>query len=310
MALTFSACGLFDNDVVKDLFRATTFKIEISNILDTEVDVTITPGNDSAYYYYDILEDNGEEIDDEALFNQYIAYFKGQIQKAAQNGKNYTLLDFFDQGKSSYHFKDLTPGTDYMVVVFQIHPEKETLIGYFTHKEFATNKLAKSSNVIAITVDTVNWIANVTTTNNDPYFFYCEPTSKEVKGYLYYADDFSNEELLGTVAAWGEAYKEEGFTMAALQGDCYFQGNQNIDLKQNNWLNIKDADGNYVPYYGQYIVYAAGYEYWEVTTTTAAYALFNYTAPVTEAPFAAESRRPEVVRSAKSSAPFAVYRVR
>ena len=113
---------------------ACIYDIEISDIDDREAHVTINPSDYSIYYYWNVFEADATEEEVKAYIEQ--------------SYNNYYYADYWEfsyyeiaQGKVESRLSQLTPDTDYKIVIIPMHPDRFIYTGsmrqggYFTTKE-------------------------------------------------------------------------------------------------------------------------------------------------------------------------------
>ena len=113
---------------------ACIYNIEISEIDDREARVSITPSDYSINYYWNVFEVDATEEDVKAYIEQtYNGYYYGDYWEFS----SYELA----QGKVESRLSQLTPNTDYKIVIIPMNPNVFAYMGsmreggYFTTKE-------------------------------------------------------------------------------------------------------------------------------------------------------------------------------
>lgn len=168
------ACNPTDKNGVDDATEGgnAEFKISVTGIDATSATVAVSPSNDSIYYYFDVVDEASllEYESKEAFCQAYIEYLADYY--SSYYGYDYASLvagGLFSQGVDKYEFDDvLDPSTKYYAVAFQLDEAEAKVIGSVAYKEFTTDELAKSTNVISIELK--NDSIFVSTTNDDDYF--------------------------------------------------------------------------------------------------------------------------------------------
>ena len=113
---------------------ACIYDIEITDVDDREARVTINPSDYSIYYYWNVFEVDATEEDVKAYIEQtYNGYYYGDYWEFS----SYELA----QGKVESRLSQLTPNTDYKIVIIPMNLDRFIYIGsmreggYFTTKE-------------------------------------------------------------------------------------------------------------------------------------------------------------------------------
>lgn len=113
---------------------ACIYDIEITDVDDREARVTINPSDYSIYYYWNVFEaDATEEEVKDYIDSSYKGYYYG----------DYWEFSYYElaQGKVESRLSQLTPNTDYKIVIIPMNPDHFIYIGsmreggYFTTKE-------------------------------------------------------------------------------------------------------------------------------------------------------------------------------
>lgn len=149
VAFSFASCNKGGNDP-----SAGGFKIEISDVEATSAAVAVTPNDDTAKYYWNIIEseayaelgENDAEI--QAYFKDYIEYM---IQIYTAYGYSFTFADFLSAGEQEFEFDELTANTKYVAFAFYMD-ENGVATGGIVKKEFKTKDVEKKgSKTITLT---------------------------------------------------------------------------------------------------------------------------------------------------------------
>lgn len=264
---------------------AATANISITNLTATTATVTVTPA-DANTYYWDIMpaEDfdglqSGEYAptyaDVAAYFSAYIPY---QAEQYAMFG--YTIADFLSSGVDTYDYEGLTPNTTYVAFAMLANATTGACQAPFVTERFTTPNVAASNNTITMAYNAANNSINITTTNNDPYFFIFE-TQEE---YDMYQRDFSQASLADEVGEWITTANQFSMTSYFI-----YNGNQTINVNDfwTTYLSDEDLET------GNYVAFAAPYA--GAINGNIAYTQFQYTAAPVVATDSMELRiiRPE-----------------
>ena len=114
-----------------------SFEIKAENITQTTADVTVTPSDNEASYYFDLFASaDAKDMDDAAIvaalresWESQASYYDMELSE---------LLPYIlSQGEDSYPFEDLQAGTEYTVVAFLVD-EEGNLVGEVTRFNFTT----------------------------------------------------------------------------------------------------------------------------------------------------------------------------
>lgn len=156
---------------------ATTFEITVSDITATTANVSVKPSNDTVYYFTDLLEEDDlqEYASIEAYADSLLDYIPAYVEWYNANYGPYygkiTIEDMFIKGLDEYDYEELEPSTKHYVFAFQVDLNEMKRVGDVTTKEFTTPELKKSENIISFNHNEGDTIINITTTNEDDYFF-------------------------------------------------------------------------------------------------------------------------------------------
>lgn len=180
------ACNPTDKNGVDDATEGgnAEFKISVTGIDVTSATVAVSPSNDSIYYYFDVVEEESllEYESKEAYCQAYIEYL---VEYNAESGYDYDdiVAGLFSQGVDKYEFDDvLDPSTKYYAVAFQVDENEPKVIGSVAYKEFTTDELAKSTNVITISLAGDSAVL-FSPSNDDDYLWACVKKDTLAKYY-------------------------------------------------------------------------------------------------------------------------------
>ncbi len=187
-----------------------TFDIDV-RCEGAEAYVTIVPSHEGVPYFENLISrENYEE-------------FGGTIEAAAQGlidkviedylAWDYTLADVYSYNTyyttQNYIFETYS-GEEYLVMAFKWNEQCERL-SEVSYKWFTADVITASDNVITMQVDNVTQTTfdiKTTTTNDDPYIIFVEPTENIA---AMQSDDEIFAYLLDTYGTWGlESYLCEG----------------------------------------------------------------------------------------------------
>lgn len=262
MSVALASCG---GD--KEPEEKAAYAITISDVTATTANVTITPKDSAAYYYWNIIDaaeyqaildgDYAEyEITDIASYNNYMIDFL--VELYAQYGMDLDIVeDLLSKGKEQQVVEELEPETKYIIVAMAAN-EQGICSGEVCTAEFTTEGVPQSANKITLTY--ANGKININTTNNDPYIFWLE-TKEE---YDQYQKDFSDASLKAEMDEWFNAGVAQYVDYAIMTGNASFNPATEF---WTNWFEGSMAAGEYVAWAIPYNVVYNG---------PASYLTFNY----------------------------------
>lgn len=165
----------------------TSFYITVSNVLSTKAKVVIEPSSPDAYYCYGFLN-NADLADyyaksdlDNALFQ--IDFSKERWTLICQDeGRTVPYADLFCyRGRHEIDYTYLTPDTDHRIIVFQINPDTQELIGNPVSKVFHTKPLVMSDITFTIGFDAD--LVTIKPSNRDGYCWAYQLTKDILENY-------------------------------------------------------------------------------------------------------------------------------
>lgn len=240
-----------------------TFDLAVTDITSTTATVSVTPSNDTDYYYFDILtEDQLNEYDGAAdLAAEYVESFNSAIEYYAQYGYSLTIADFCSQGVDSYGFDELDPETKYVAFAYGIDPNSGAARTELFVKSFETGAAQMSDNNINMTY--ADGTITIETSNDDPFFFIMESLD-EYEEYVG-TRTATAEGVLSELQSWISAAKSYNLLDYFL-----FSGNQTISANDfwTTYLSEEDMTE------GQYVAMACGYN--GMVSTDAKFVVFDY----------------------------------
>ncbi len=221
--------AIVTNSVFAEKFNCT---IEVSNVTMASADVAITPADSDAPYLYNILKadvfgENGEAGVAATLKQQ----MDEEIKRYAGFGSTITYNKFVSRGAVEKSFSGLTPDTKYIVYAYEVDMNTGSNASEFAIAEFTTSELTRSENVITMSYDETTRCLNITTTNDDPYFFIYETTAE----YGKYYQDQTQTSLTAEVQSWVDAANQWHFLNRFV-----LSGNQTIDVQEFYTNNLSD----------------------------------------------------------------------
>ncbi len=163
--------GATSSDVTFD------FSGEVS---DTMAAITVTPSDNSVYYYWDVADaETVSYYGTYEFMNAYHAMLQDQI-----SAYGLTWADVLNQGVSSYTYGELSPATDYVAFAFVVDVSTGTLMSYdLSYAIFTTSGNTSSS---------ASWIGTWELTSNKTYM---QMTGAEGK----YEEAFLDQNLTRTI---------------------------------------------------------------------------------------------------------------
>lgn len=204
VAFSFASCNGNNPTPGKD----GKFAILVENITATSADITITPTDTAAYYYWTVYyAESVKEAGDS------LGYYIAENLKAQYGSYDWSLVasHLLTKGEENYTFTDLPSETDLAVVAFYLD-STYTVIGEVGIKEFTTPKLeigeTVALNITSATVD-LSYMEDyglmaISAEAQDGYdlelFFYAEQAS----GTFTEEDFYSDGQYVYNYVEWGE----------------------------------------------------------------------------------------------------------
>lgn len=280
VSVAFASCG---DEPGKKEDKKAVHTITVGEVTATTADITVTPKDAAAPYFWNIFEKEAIEAEFGTSYDSVASYLCEYYEEAYEELLDQYGASMLEQqgitdlasllelngllvtGVDNYSYEGLSPETTYLVVAFSFDATTNRPSSAVATAEFTTLELPRSANRLTIAVNPTTYMATVTATNNDPYFFICEPTAD----YLKYNPDYTEASVAKSIDDWVASFQAYGITLTQLQGMCYFTGNQNIDIVT---MFMTAEDGT--PIYGEYIAYAAPYN--GGVNGTAVSTIFNY----------------------------------
>jgi len=256
VAVAFAACGNDPDKPGKDDKNA-AFTIDVADVTSTTATVTVTPKDAQATYYWSLLEKEavdainaGDYADEYGItdITSYATYMISyMVDLYTQYGYSITVADLLTTGEDTYDYDGLDPDVTY--VVYAVASDAEGVCsGKAVTKEFATEAVQASTN--HITLAYTNGKINITTTNDDTYFFWIE--SKEE--YDAYQADFSETSVAAECGEWLATLAQYGYTEYAIM-----TGNYQLDPAADFWNTWFDAEKNPIVAGTEYVAMAVPY---------------------------------------------------
>lgn len=246
------------------------FSISVSGVSATSATVIVTPANAEQTYYFDIqTPELFDAYSEEQIAAAYKSMFDNYITAGAISGYG----DVLSVGQDGYIFNNLTPNTEYVALAVGFDATTLAATTAFDTVHFTTAQIESSQNLLTLTI-AGNGIINVTTTNDDPYFFWIETVDE----YLEYQEDYSDAALVDEIDVWVETLNYFGIdpSYALLSGN----GSAIIETFYDTWYGE-------APETGKYIALAAPYQ--GAVNGTPVYVIFDYSEANSEGEMAIES---------------------
>lgn len=246
------------------------FSISVSGVSATSATVIVTPANAEQTYYFDIQT---PELFDAYSEEQIAAAYKSMFDNYITAGVISGYGDVLSVGQDGYIFNNLTPNTEYVALAVGLDATTLAATTAFDTVHFTTAQIESSQNLLTLTI-AGNGIINVTTTNDDPYFFWIETVDE----YLEYQEDYSDAALVDEIDVWVETLNYFGIdpSSALLSGN----GSAIIETFYDTWYGE-------APETGKYIALAAPYQ--GAVNGTPVYVIFDYSEANSEGEMAIES---------------------
>ncbi len=210
---------------------ACQYDIVISDIDDREAHVTITPSDYSIWYYWNVFEADATEDEVKAYIEQsFNSYYYG----------DYWEFSYYElaQGAVSSRLSQLTPGTDYKIVIIPMHPEIFAYTGSMREGgEFTTAEAVIADITITAGFDAYydgdevyaiepNYFSNY---QNQVILPMTVNIDGEFSGYLYtifaYQEGLENPELFSD-----DLLIDNLYNVGATWSPAYFRGEWDVEM--------------------------------------------------------------------------------
>ena len=122
------------------------FDVKVNWVKGSRVEVTITPDNNLAYYSYGVMaeEDYVRFTESEVIDIQLEWMTSGYSAEGTGKKPSCTFADmYFYQGERTIRITELTTGQDYRLLVFQLNPETNKVVGPLYKVPFQTLPVEK-----------------------------------------------------------------------------------------------------------------------------------------------------------------------
>jgi len=204
VAFSFASCNGNNPTPGKD----GKFAILVENITATSADITITPTDTAAYYYWTVYyAESVKEAGDS------LGYYIAENLKAQYGSYDWSLVasHLLTKGEENYTFTDLPSETDLAVVAFYLD-STYTVLGEVGIKEFTTPKLEIEETValdftsaeLDLTYHEAYGIVGLSGKAQDGYdlelFFYAD----ELNGTFTEDDFYSDGQYVYNYVEWGD----------------------------------------------------------------------------------------------------------
>ena len=267
---------------------ACVYDIEISDIDDREARVTIDPSDYSIWYYWNVFEADATEDEVKAYIeNALNRYYYG----------DYWEFSYYElaQGRVESRLSQLTPNTDYKIVIVPMHADRFTYTGSMREGGYFTTKEAIIADITIRAGFDAYYDGDEVYAINPQYFSNYQgqvilPMSVEIEGeysgYLYtiftyqeglenpaeFSDDMLIDNLYNVGANWSPAYFrgewDKEMMIAAVAFDK--EGNPS-PVYRERFVCTREGAGNaqeFVDYYlGGITTYVAKKRDFEVETS-------------------------------------------
>ena len=201
---------------------ACVYDIQITDIDDREARVTINPSDYSIWYYWNVFEADATEADVKAYIESTLnGYYYG----------DYWEFSYYElaQGKVESRLSQLTPNTDYKIVIVPMHADRFAYLGTMRQGGYFTTKSAIIADISIWAGFDAYYDGDEVYAINPQYFSNYQgqvilPMSVEIDGeyggYLYtiftyqegledpeqFSDDMLIDNLYNVGANWSPAY--------------------------------------------------------------------------------------------------------
>ena len=201
---------------------ACVYDIQITDIDDREARVTIDPSDYSIWYYWNVFEADATEAEVKAYIESTLnGYYYG----------DYWEFSYYElaQGKVESRLSQLTPNTDYKIVIVPMHADRFTYLGTMRQGGYFTTKSAIIADISIWAGFDAYYDGDEVYAINPQYFSNYQgqvilPMSVEIDGdyggYLYtiftyqegledpaqFSDDMLIDNLYNVGANWSPAY--------------------------------------------------------------------------------------------------------
>ena len=264
---------------------ACIYDIEITDVDDREARVTINPSDYSIYYYWNVFEADATEEEVKAYIEQtYNGYYYG----------DYWEFSYYElaQGKVESRLSQLTPDSEYKIVIIPMHPDRFIYIGSMREGGYFKTTEAIIAD-ITITAGFDAYYDGDEVYNISPEYFsnyqgqVILPMSVEIDGdfsrYLYtiftyqdgledpaqFSDDLLIDNLYNVGATWSPAYFRGQWDVEMMIAAVAFDHDGNPSpVYRERFICTRDGAGDaqeFVDYYlGNITTYSVGKGYLEV----------------------------------------------
>lgn len=228
-----------------------------TNITATGAHVEVSPADQTVTYYWDV-------------FTEQIVYAaaNGQLASEGINSIEDLVLYGYEVGNEStgddsWDYTTLSPSTTYLILAVQVDVTTGEAVGEAGGGDtFDTEEAPASENEISLEFDADESVINVTTTNEDQYFYVI--LSQEM--YSEMASDYSEESLLGIAEGVISMFDQRGYTK------YFVASGDTVIYPEEKYIWVDGlVDGN------DYVAIAVPYV--GTINGTPAYTTFTYLAP-------------------------------
>ena len=227
---------------------ACIYDIEITDIDDREARVTINPSDYSIWYYWNVFEADATEAEVKAYIESTLnGYYYG----------DYWEFSYYElaQGKVESRLSQLTPNTDYKIVIIPMHADRFTYLGTMREGGYFTTKSAIIADITIWAGFDAYYDGDEVYAINPQYFSNYQgqvilPMSVEIDGdfggYLYtiftYQEGLENPEIFSDNTLIDNLYN-----VGANWSPAYFRGQWDVEMMIA--AVAFDRDGNPSPVY-------------------------------------------------------------
>ena len=272
-------------------YKSAPKPIEITDIDDREAYVTIDPSDYSIWYYWNVFEASATEDDVKAYIeNSLNRYYYG----------DYWEFSYYElaQGKVESRLSQLTPNTDYKIVIVPMHADRFAYLGTMRQGGYFTTKSAIIADISIWAGFDAYYDGDEVYAINPQYFSNYQgqvilPMSVEIDGeyggYLYtiftyqegledpeqFSDDMLIDNLYNVGCNWSPAYFRGVWDVEMMVAAVAFDREGNPSpVYRERFICTRDGAGDaqaFVDYYlGGITTYSAHKAYYEVETAPVA----------------------------------------
>lgn len=141
-----------------------TFDISVDSIEAFSAKINVTPSDDDAPYYWDVLTKAQADTMADASIAAYaksILDYYASYYNSYYGGNYFSFVDFLLAGADSYTYSNLEPATTYVVYAAQLDENTGALIGSVARFEFTTASFVPSGDTISVVISDLKFTDKV-----------------------------------------------------------------------------------------------------------------------------------------------------